>query len=114
MLAWIKKWGWAVLLGIAGILAAILGIKYERDKIASLKRKQELASLQVELAEDHAQIEVAKKKEEELAKKDEEVVVKVEKLDQEVEEAREEAERMKPHEVASAFNDRYRGRRNRT
>jgi predicted Holliday junction resolvase-like endonuclease len=106
-IAWIKKYGWIVLAAIGAVLAAILGVKHEIDKIEALKRQVRLSNLKADNAADSTIKEIAKEKEEKL--REEEVVVEkvITEIEEKIKEVRNDVSGLSNDEVASRFNDLY-------
>ena len=107
VIAWIKKYGWMVITAIGAVLAIIHGVKYERDKIGSLKRQVKLSNLKADNASDSTIKEIAKEREERL--RAEEVIVdsKITETEKDITEVRNEVSGLSNDEVASRFNRLY-------
>lgn len=106
---WLKKYGWMVLVGIAGILATILGVKYERKKIEALKRETTLAKVKSDISVAEYQKEAAKKADKILLEKENVLDETIKEDEDEIIEVRKKAEKTTGSDIADEFNRRYIG-----
>lgn len=102
-----KKYALWVLGGIVVILAAILGISYERQKIQKLKRQAELAKADKQIAVAKALKDVALQKEKELSKKDDKIGERVEDIEKEIETVKKKTKELNDDQVVGEFNSLY-------
>ena len=104
---WVKKYGWMVLVGIGGILAAILGVKYEREKIAALKREVSIAKVKGDIKVEEYKKDEAKKADVELEKKDSSIGDKIKEDKDAIQDARESAKDITGDAISDYINSRY-------
>jgi uncharacterized protein HemX len=105
-----KKYALWVLGGLVAILAVILGISYERQKIQKLKQKSlegQRLRLEKEAAAAKALRDVALQREEKLANEETKIDKRIEAIDEEIAAVQDEVEEMSTDEMVDEFNSLY-------
>jgi esterase/lipase len=106
-IAWVKKYGWMILVAIGAVLSALLAIQYEKKKIDKLKGELNVAKVKGDNAVDTGTKEAAKKYETKLSAEDKEIVQNIEEIKEGIEDARKDVEKLHGSEIANEFNNLY-------
>lgn len=115
-LIWIKDHIVWILGGLAAFLGALLAIKYEREKVAKLKDKANIATATKEIGELKAKQEVVSRVEKKLEVEDKKVGDQISAIEEQRIEIKKEVPGMSDKEVADEFKKIYgssrRGKKN--
>jgi uncharacterized membrane protein YcjF (UPF0283 family) len=103
----LKKLVAAILVGVVAILAIILGVGYERKKIAQLKRSAELEKRLSEVKIARGKKDMVKAEIAGLSKEEEKIVERVKGIKRKMKDKREKTDDLEMSEVADRFNHRY-------
>lgn len=109
-LLWVKKYALWVLGGLVAVAGVLFAVKYEKEKVGSLKRRVEIAKAKGSIAVSKEKKEEAVRQEKERALADRVLVESIKKREQEVAAVREKAQESTSGEAAKRLNEIYRKR----
>lgn len=104
----LKRWGWAVLLGIVVVLGFLLGFRYERSKIRALKISAKLAGLQEKRKHVEAAINEHIDAAEISSNTDEQLSEEIKTIDRQIAEVKDAVATREEEDLVARFNEMYR------